>query len=694
VAAALGEKSQLILLDNCEQLMPAVATEVAWLLQAAPQARVLATSREPLGLSAETVMRLEPLALRMDGSDEMSPAAALLRARAGAAGRPLDSDATTEEAVSRICSALDGLPLALELAAARLRTMAPAELASRLERTAPILGSGPADAPRRQETIRSTVEWSWPLLSDDERTLAARLGVFRGGWTLEAAEAVAPPTIPDVPLVLGSLVERSVVQFDPRDGGRYHFLEVVRQYALEALAASGDEAAAREAHFRWYQRLAQESDARLRSPAVQEWTDRLITELNTIRAAPEWALEERPSELGSVAGPLLFLWMFRAVPEGARWMVAALEAGPATASDRGYCLLGAGTLLGLLGRAKEAEAYLVEGAALHRELDLPDREAMCRTLAGFEMYFQGRLEEARASLEAAVAGFERANRRWEYALALSGLGGCLMEMGETEEGLFYARKSVTAAREASNVPLLGVALTNLGEGLVSIGDFEGAARAYAEAQVIARLSPNPMNRVVAHYLAALHLRLGELDQARADLQQLVEAADGLGLPEIALGAMVGGAAAAASGDSETGARLLGFGRSSLEALGYTLASMDREVYEAGLASAGEALGKENLEACLASGRGLSRAEALKLLAGLAPETAPEAAAPAGPPAGLSRREAEVLGLLGAGLSNKEIAEKLFLSVRTVESHLLNIYGKIGAVSRTEAAAYAVRRGLA
>ncbi|MFE9292081.1 BTAD domain-containing putative transcriptional regulator [Streptomyces olivaceus] len=323
-----ASRDLLLVLDNCEHLVGAVARLAETLLTRCPGLTVLATSREPLGVPGEAVRPVEPLA--------PDQAQRLFAARAAAVRPDADAVLGDEEAVAEICRRLDGLPLAIELAAARLRLLTPREIADRLDDRFRLLTSGSRTVLPRQQTLRAVVDWSWDLLDEAERTMLRALSVFAGGWDLEAAEAVGTGPAADL---VGALVDKSLVVADPGAGGtgmRYRMLETIHEYADERAAElPGPRAAAERAHRAWARALAEEADPRLRSAGQLPWIARLETEHDNIRAALGRSLsagdEEEAAALALAMG--WFWWLRNYRHEGVRWfdrvlcLGAALDAG-------------------------------------------------------------------------------------------------------------------------------------------------------------------------------------------------------------------------------------------------------------------------------------------------------------------------------------------------------------------------------
>ena len=329
----LRDKSLLLMLDNCEHLVAACAELAESLLQAAPGLRILATSREALGVTGENSYPVPALPLPDAGQTPtlevlaQSEAVRLFVERA-AAVRPVF--ALTEDnaaAVAQICQRLDGIPLAIELAAARTRALTADQIAARLDKRFGLLTSGSRTAPPRQQTLRGAIDWSYDLLSPAERRLLRRLSVFAGGWSLEAAEEAAGA--PEALDLLSQLVSKSLVLAEQRPGqeGRFRMLETIREYAQEKLAEAGEAEAAQDQHLTYYVALAEEAEPELRGHGQAQWLKRLDQENDNLRAALAWAIQSGQAEPAlHLAGDLGGFWNMRGyLLEGHRWLEAALS---------------------------------------------------------------------------------------------------------------------------------------------------------------------------------------------------------------------------------------------------------------------------------------------------------------------------------------------------------------------------------
>jgi len=345
----LRGRELVLLLDNLEHLLAAAPT-VADLLAAAPRVRVLATSRAPLRVAGEVEYPLEPL----DPTDAVT----LFVERARAAGRTIEPDAT----VGALCTRLDSLPLAIELAAARTRLLAPEALLARLERALPLLTDGARDAPERQRTLRATIEWSYDLLDEDSRRLLARLAVFAGSFPIEAAESICDANVGE----LSALVDLSLLK--PIGGERLLLLETIREYGRERLAESGEEETFRTRHAAEFTRLA-EAAYEQRAEAEAEWSARLDRDHDDLRAALDWYANTNSDAALALAGALGWFWFTRGyLAEGEARLRAALAASTANGRARARALTASGSLAARTGSVDDGRRRLEEAVARWREL--------------------------------------------------------------------------------------------------------------------------------------------------------------------------------------------------------------------------------------------------------------------------------------------------------------------------------------
>jgi predicted ATPase/DNA-binding CsgD family transcriptional regulator len=682
LVTVLHPRAVLLVLDNFEQVA-AAAPLVADLLAVCPRLTVLATSRARLRVSGERTFPVPPLALpdpdRPLPLDELAHSAAvrLFVERAQAADPVFALADANAGAVAAICHRLDGLPLALELAAARVTTLPLPALLARLERTLPLLTGGPRDQPARLQTMREAIAWSHDLLTPDEQRLFRCLSVFVGGCTLAAAEAVAAsggaPGV-DVLAGIGALVDKSLLRqvgAPDADEPRYLMLETIREFAAEQLAASGEEDATRRAHAAWCAALAERAEAGLTRPErarrVTEqgrWMTRLEAELANLRAALGWLERTGDAATGlRLAAAVWLYWYVRHAGEGWRWFERLLTRGPdAPPAVRAAALSAVSALAHLHGEFETAAALAEEGLALGRSLG-----------------------DARGLRFALLIHGQVARRRGEFARAAAAL----------EEALVLTRK-------AGDTWLEGLVLINLGQVAVDRGDPMRAEARYREGldrcRAVGDRMAAPLGLSALAYLARAR---GEAARAGAlwveSLAMYRETGHLVGV----VGSLEGLASLSRAGRRpERAARLFGAATALHEAVGGAIpfpwsdpANFAEEVDALRIA-----LGEARFATAWAAGRALPLEEAIAEANAVVSGPDPAAGVPApqnpGGTPGLSAREVEVLRLVVAGKATPEVAAALFVSPRTVTTHLTNIFAKLGVANRAEAVAWAVRNGLA
>jgi predicted ATPase/DNA-binding XRE family transcriptional regulator len=539
--ARLRGRRLLLVLDNFEHLLEA-APEVAELIEACPDLVVLATSRAPLHVGGEQEYPVGPLALpastRSPAAEEVlgSPSGRLFAERARAVSPAFRLERGNAAVVAAICWRLAGLPLALELAAARVRFLDPATLLARLDRalSAP---SGARDLPERQRTMWATLDWSYDLLPEAERALFRRLSVFAGGFSLEAAEEVGASgsiAAEDVLELLGRLVEQSLVAAEPagEEGGvRYGMLEPVRQYAREKLVESGEAEDAQRRHAAYFLRLAEEAEPALIGPEEEVWMDRLQREHDNLRAALRWAKERGEVEAGlRLVGALNWFWWMRGyLAEGRGWIEGFLEAAcnlGVAEGTRARALLGAGRLalaqgdldrsftfyeqslaayrrlgdeagtagllaeLGQVARARgddeRAEALSEEGLRLSRALQDRRSAAISLITLGNIARRRGDLDRAADLFEEALALFKELGHGRGVAYSLCNLGVVALERGEAGRALELHRQSLRLYEALKDKAGRAFALTNLGDTVHALGEEDRAFSLYEESLALHR----------------------------------------------------------------------------------------------------------------------------------------------------------------------------------------------------------------
>jgi predicted ATPase/DNA-binding CsgD family transcriptional regulator len=724
----LRGKQLLLVLDNFEQVVDA-APLVGELLAAAPWLKALVTSREPLRLAGEHEYAAPPLALPphpatppptpgRGGEDLVQYAAVqlfIVRAQAVKA----DFVVTNENApaIAAICQRLDGLPLAIELAAARVKLLPPQALLTRLDQTLKLLTGGARDAPARQQTMRATIEWSYNLLDAGEQRLFAQLGVFVGGCTLEAAEAVcnADGALPiDALDGLAALVDKSLLKQEEGKGGepRFTMLETIREYALEQLEMSGEAEVLRRRHIVYYLTLAEAAEPRLHSAEQLDWMARLENEHDNLRAALAWSQTARDDvALGQrLAGALWLFWQMHGHhTEGRRWLEDALVRGSSKATpERAKALIAVGQLAEAQGDQARARARLETALALHRELEDKLGMALALLHLGRVARNQGDYVRAAALEEESLASFRTYGLGREIVWALLSLGDVALDQGDFPQAEARFREALSQSEALGDWNGSGWALINLGRIACRQGDAERAQAVLTESLARFRDVGN------SDGMAATYIELGYVAQRRGEtVQAAVAFAKGLTLlrnlwigESITLGLEGVATLANARRQPARAARLFGAAESLRESAGMPLPPVNRADYERDLAAVRAQLDEAAFATAWAAGRALTLEEAFveaerialeispAQKAAEAPGQAPQPTSAAADRLGtLTPREQQVLTLIVQGYTNRAIAEALVIAERTAEIHVSNILAKLGVTSRTQAAAYAVAQGL-
>jgi predicted ATPase/class 3 adenylate cyclase len=491
LVAYLTGKHLLLILDNFEHLL-AASSVVADLLAACAELKVLATSRAPLHVRAEREFPVPAMALpdteRLPELDRLAEVAAVtLFVQRAQAAKP-DFALTTENAaaVAELSVRLDGLPLAIELAAARIKLLPPLALLARLERRLPVLTGGPRDLPARQRTLRDTIVWSYDLLSPEEQTLFRRQAVFAGGSTLEATEAVANSNGDlDVFAVLAALVDHSLLrQSEGADGEpRFVMLETIREFGLERLAESDDDVI-RERHARYFLALVEQLRPQIDSREGKAVLARLDAEHPNLRAALTWAIEHTDADLGVRLGAALWkFWYVRGdLGEASSWLERLFTLpGASPPGARADALYGAGWFAEYRGEHALAEAHGEEALQCARKAADPLRTAMALGLLGGLAHNRGDFGAARQRNEEALAYAREAGNPHFIAMFAQGLGGITTDQGDHERAAAYFDEALTIWRARSDPWAVGIALLNVGKSARALGELCHGAMTYREA---------------------------------------------------------------------------------------------------------------------------------------------------------------------------------------------------------------------
>ena len=659
----VDSKRLLLVLDNCEHLLDACAVLADSLLREAPELRILATSRQPLGVQGETVIQVAPLSvpddehIALDRIDQ-SEAVALLVERAREAGAALEVTIDNRTTVVELARRLDGMPLAIELAAVRLRTLGLDQLVERLKERFHLLVGGSRTVSLRHRTLEATIAWSHDLLGDDERALLRRLSVFAGSFSLEAAETVgvtATGTPADVLDTLANLVERSfVVREGTTERARYRLHETMREFAMLRLHEADEEAAARGAHLEFYANLC-------RVPAIEHasadvastlaWLDQMDLEADNIRAALRHCLDDPDgTDLGfTMAAGLGKYWRSRSVTEGVHWIDALLDRRGGDDALRGEALfvkvdlavvegdhaagLEAAAQAGTIARRLNADALLVRILA---------NQAALQVIAGD-------VPSAQATSADATALAARVGDDMSFIAAAQSEAFVAFVEGDFGRARDVGLAAAARCRRSNEIFLLPVHLTSAGMGALMLGDYPAAE-------------------------AAL------IDALRASL--VIDDRPGLVLRMEILAS-----SAAMAGRAQRAAELLGGAEMLRLRIGASVSPFTSQLVAQAQERALSALGEARYKKAYETGVHLDRDGAVGLAIGT--KVGPEPASTIDNPNPLGKREREVAELIAEGLSNKEIATRLFLSERTVETHVYNILNKLGFNSRVNIAAWVI-----
>jgi non-specific serine/threonine protein kinase len=704
IATAVASRRLLLVLDNCEHVIGTCARLTETLLSHCPNLRILATSREPLRVSGEVTWRVPPLTLPHDEPDPpgavpealaASEAAALFLDRARARRPDFIMTGENAAAVTGICRRLEGLPLAIELAAAQIGALAPAQIARLLDDALRLLEGGSRLEPR-QETLRGALDWSYALLSEQEQLLFRRLAVFAGSFGVEAAEStcggdgIEPGK---VFALLRVLVEKSLVESQIlADEARYRLLEPVRQYAHDRLAAQGEMLAVQRRHACYYLTLADEAEPKLMSADRGPTMKRLAMEEDSLRAALAWsrgADDVADREIGlRLAGGLVFYWHFRGqTGEGLQWVEEILaRAGDASPAARAKALYGASELAWLAGQTELARARAEESEALWRALG--DRRGLAYTLQSLPMATEH--PRARDSVAESLRIFEEIGDAWGAALAYGAADIFpLMREGDPDgEGKKVLEEGLARARAVGDDWLTAQRLNFLGDLARSQSDDAAAEARYEEALQLLR-GQNMTGTVpsLLHNLAYLALHRGDTRRAlrlfRESLKMFRDQGDQRGMADCLDG--VAGALAAMD-RSQRAAELFGAAEALREAIGATIWPANAADRDRALALIRKEDGEAEITAAWTAGRSCPWE---RVVAGVLAEEPAGSGLPAG--ADLTQREREVAALIAEGLTNRQIGERLFITEGTARLHVKHILQKLGFRSRVEVARWALEQ---
>jgi predicted ATPase/DNA-binding CsgD family transcriptional regulator len=698
---SMRSKEQLLIVDNCEHLIEATALLVDVLLDTCPRLRILATSRESLDVAGELNWPVPSLSVpdRQHSTVEEMESYESVRLFVERARHRNPAFSLTPEnahAVARVCERLDGIPLAIELAAARVG-LSVEQIAARLDDSLRLLSAGSRTASPRQKTLRGTLDWSYTLLSAHEQMLFGRLSIFAGGWTVEAAEVVGAEGDTeqgDALDLLSRLVDKSLVVAEATgDGGvRYRMLEPIRQYAQEKLEERGVGEEVRRRHASLFLALTEDAEPKLQGPEDVEWLERLEVEHDNMRAALSWALEQGEDEVAlRLAGALGWFWELHGhYSEGRMWLEEALAqddrasmAAKVKALDR----------LSVLEQDLDREEALArEGLKLREQAGLEaSMAAMFLHTLGWNAMIRGDYARMKEVFKDSLGLSRDADDKWGIADALLGLGTAINYLDDRERGKELYQEGIGLARELGYASGLARFLLSLGYTLLLEDDYERGAALNEEAVAVFREHGYKGTFELAlDNLGWAALLQGDYDRARTSYQESLTLCKELGDKWTASESLDGMACiAAAEGEAERAARLFG----AAEALGEEVDSQHmpeedawREPY---LAAARSRLDEAAWDRAWAEGRAMPMEQAIKYALSEAKHLIPSSPeleqSSCDEPPSLTRREKEVAVLVTRGLTNRRIAQELFLSEHTVHHHVTNILKKLNLTSRQQVA---------
>ena len=655
---ALRDRELVLMLDNFEHLSQA-SLLVSDLLAGCHDVTVVVTSRSRLAISGEHVIPVDPLEL--PASDDLasvgeSEAGRLFIDRARAAHPQFELSDTNAESVHRICQTLDGLPLAIELAAARSNLISPRALAARLEHRLQILTDGPGDVPARLQTMRAAIAWSVDLLDEQERSIWMRLGVFSGGFSLESVEAVVASLHDelDALIVIQSLIDQGLVRQGVNSIGepRFSMLETTREYALELLKQGDTEASAREIHARHifeYARVLQEG---LKSPGAASWQSRTESELANVRLAIGWFRDrDLIQQAMQLVSRLDWFWTIpNIVTEGRAWCEQLLERVNAEVDPvtLGAVLDTAGTLADWHNDTVVADGYLRRALQIWRDLGDTARQAETLLSLGSTSIDRFAFDEAEVFLRESYDLANAAGNDWNTASAATLRGAAAGARGDHAGAIQFHEVALRLYQRAGYMAHSRAALNGLALSYLSLGEFQ---RAWENYEAVLTLCGE------AELYSQVPIAIEGFAQIAVRNQQI-----------------------------ERGVRLLGAASAQRKLLGLQSRPYIRQRLAALIEEARLAIGEAHFSLAWSHGQAMTQRESYVEARSVSYPTAHSVD-------GLSRREREVLGMLVEGSSDTEIADVLFISTRTASKHVAAILDKLGAGNRTAAATIAHRRGL-
>jgi predicted ATPase/DNA-binding CsgD family transcriptional regulator len=698
----LRRQQVLLILDNCEHVLESCAELTHKILTACAGVQVLATTRQPLGIGGEVTWRVPPMALAPENASiqELSACDAVQLFVQRAAARSSNFILSDENAiaVARICRRLDGIPLAIELAAGRINVLSVNQIADRLQDGLRLLTGGSRTAPIRQQTLEATFEWSYRLLDASERALLVRSSVFVGGWTLEAAEAVCSGGAvrsADVLDLMTELIDKSFVSAErsENDSVRYRLLEPLRQFTSERLANEPAIRDLRLRHARWFAGIAQTAAEQYHGPKQGAALSRIELEHANLRAALHWLYEyDEIDQADQLAASLWWFWLRRNLQEGRGWLERLLESAAPKRPElrRANLLMELAAIAWLQGDFAVAQSWADESLEIARRHKDAPTTAYALGVAGRLGVVRGDYAAARGYFEESLALAREIGDGWWQSRACEGLATVALERGDFLTADNVLDTAVRIARDIGDDWSLATLLNGLGDVARARGQYERAGELYQQSLALhdgLGTEPAPTLR---HNLAYTAMHRGDLALAAAlfgESLHLYRAYDERrGVAECIIG-LAG--VAAHTGDRARAAQLLGAAEAMFESLGAQLSPSNRADFSRIVAVVREGWTSTQFSARWTAGHLLGTEKAIEqaLAYDVDQDRHRGSPSPEGP---LTRREAEVASLIAHGCTNREIADSLVIAEGTVERHVANIFRKLGCRSRAQVASWATQ----
>ena len=671
LTAYLSNRKALLILDNCEHLVEACAQITELLLQKSSELHILTTSRELLGISSEVTWVVPPLTLpnqKLSSKSanqknvleqvQSSESAQLFVERATSKDPDFTMTVDNCESIARICNRLDGMPLAIELAAAQIRSLSVQEIAQRLNQRFQFLTSGSRNAPLRQRTLMAAIDWSYELLTTKEQAILQRLSIFAGGATLEAVESICSGgEIESVEALetISHLVDKSLVTVNKleRVDTRYSLLETIREYALEKLAESQDKINIQNKHLEYFVRFAEEGDRKIKGAEQVAWFDKLEDEYNNMHAALKWALESENREAGlRLSTSLVYFWFVHGhIRENVGWLEKFLDQKQTVPPAlKAWALLNHGVMLRVSTKDDDDKSTLLHEKSLRMFRELGDRRGIAFALNMMGVIGLEKKEPIKTEnlLTESLALQKELGDPWDIAFTMQNFPPLALQKNDLKMAKEYAEETVLWFERA--------------------GDQRGIARSLMDFAEIAQLEGNPAHAVelMEKSLPKL-IPLGDRGAIAGVLENLI-------------------ISFAALRKYQMGALLIGTTEALREEMGTSHNRAEYKNYREAVAKIQKNLSESNYNLARSKGRGMSLEQVVDYVAGETNLPVMKSGVTAEEEIWfqLTARERDVMQVLAEGHSNLEIAQKLFLSEKTIRNYISNIYRKLQITSRGEA----------